>query len=218
MMGDWSSKRGEGQGITFLRGLVGHTGEECVKWPLFIDPRRGYGVLGYNGGMFKAHRLMCELANGEPPAGDYEAAHTCNNPACVNPNHLGWKTRVENQQDRRQNGTAGNGGTGRRRKLTPEQATYVRGSLETNTDLAERFGVTRSAIRQIRLGKTHMTILNRDRIAVALRGMKRPMRADEISRIARIPNQNSVNSALLRMLKDGEVIKVGRGTWRAPVL
>lgn len=210
-----TNAKGKGFGIEFLRAHVTYAGDDCVIWPLFIDPHRGYGVLGYLGNLYKAHRLMCELAHGAPSDG-HEAAHSCGNgPAgCVNPRHLSWKTRTENQRDRVAHGTAGNGGSGRRRKLKPEQAAAVRASQEGNTVLAERYGVTRSAIRQIRLGKTHMLILNHDRITTALRGMGREMSAKEIAKVTR-QKENSIHTTLHRMLKDGEVTRVSPGIYAA---
>ncbi len=46
-------------------------------------------------------RLICELFQGPPPSEFHEAGHTCPNGErddCVNPNHLIWQTRVENEQ------------------------------------------------------------------------------------------------------------------------
>ena len=52
---------GKGKCAAFLRDLIGHRGKACVKWPYGIDRRLGRGQLGYNGEMWKAHRLMCFL-------------------------------------------------------------------------------------------------------------------------------------------------------------
>lgn len=149
--------KNKGDGIEFLRRHVMHDGDDCVMWPLYREPRRGYGIIGYLGRTHKAHRLMCELAHGAPPFPGAEASHSCGNGhlGCVNPKHLSWKTRSENQQDRKKHGTAGRGDI-RRYKLTLQDVSEIRALLPTTTtqDIAERFGVTRSNIRQIQLGKT----------------------------------------------------------------
>jgi DNA-binding transcriptional regulator YiaG len=150
--------KGKGRGIAFLRALIGHSGDACITWPL--SRQRGYAIVGLNGKIFKAHRLMCELAHGAPPSPDYEAAHSCGrgHHGCVNPNHLSWKTRAENQQDRRRHNTHGILSP-TRFKLTEANIAEIRAKegIETVTDLAARFGVTRSTIRQIHLRKTWVT-------------------------------------------------------------
>jgi hypothetical protein len=143
---------GNGKGIRFLRALIGHGEDECVLWPYTIIPN-GYGMLGYNGDMWRANRLMCTLASGPAPSQKHEAAHSCGVKACVNPNHLSWKTPVANQADRRRHGTAGNP----RGKfvLTEAQVAEIRSlrGVETHQALADRFGVTRETIGQIMRGK-----------------------------------------------------------------
>jgi hypothetical protein len=150
--------KGKGRGIAFLRNLIGRQDDDCVIWPMCRV--RGYGVLSVNGVLSKASRLLCEMAHGPAPAPEYEAAHSCGNGhlGCVNPNHLSWKTRNENQSDRRQHGTSGRRGVKkyRRYKLTADDAMKIRSLLGTEsvTNIAARFGVHRSTINQIQAGKT----------------------------------------------------------------
>jgi hypothetical protein len=101
-------RKGKGKGIAFLKALIGHQGDECVIWPQSRDAETGYGHLGYLGKRYYAHRMMCELANGQCPSAGHEAAHSCGrgHEGCVNPKHLSWKTRSENQLDRWEHGTA----------------------------------------------------------------------------------------------------------------
>jgi hypothetical protein len=49
-------------------------------------------------------RLVLTWSAGPPPTPDHEAAHSCpdgENSLCVNPTHLYWATREENEQDKR---------------------------------------------------------------------------------------------------------------------
>jgi hypothetical protein len=55
--------KGNGRGINFLRSLIGHQGDDCIIWPMTRS--RGYGTVGLNGKLHKAHRIMCELAGKE---------------------------------------------------------------------------------------------------------------------------------------------------------
>jgi hypothetical protein len=54
----------------------------------------GYGQFGINKKTWKAHRFAYETMIGSIPLG-YEPHHTCNNPGCVNPDHLEVVTRRE---------------------------------------------------------------------------------------------------------------------------
>jgi hypothetical protein len=148
--------KGKGAGIKWIRDHVGHDGTECLIWPFHRNPVSGHGYVGFNGRTSLAHRMMCRLAHGEPPTPGHEVAHECGNGrlGCINPSHLSWKTKSENQLDRRRHGTTGRG---RKHKLTPQQVAEIRASSERVPILAARYGVTESNIRQILLHKTWKT-------------------------------------------------------------
>lgn len=49
-------------------------------------------------------RLMLSLYRGDPPSELHEAGHTCpygEQSACINPEHLDWMTREENERFKR---------------------------------------------------------------------------------------------------------------------
>ncbi|OHX39237.1 hypothetical protein BBV17_03685 [Cytobacillus oceanisediminis] len=54
-----------------------------------------YGVFWYKGKNVGAHRFAYELIQGEIPK-DYVIDHLCNNPECVNPEHLEATTQQKN--------------------------------------------------------------------------------------------------------------------------
>lgn len=134
----------------WLRERTDHRGDECLYWPFGMMPN-GYAQLGTVGDgtntkCLYAHRYVCELKHGPAPAG-HEAAHSCGNRGCLNPNHIFWKTRAANQADRILHGTAKRDG----RKLTRDQRREIRalkGKL-TQRQIAAKFGVTFQSISQV---------------------------------------------------------------------
>lgn len=149
--------KGKGAAIQWLRAHVGHVGADCLQWP--FSTSRGHANLSLNGKVLKACRLMCEFAHGNPPTPKHEAAHSCGRGhlGCINPQHLSWKTRTENQHDRREHGTAGKAGWSHvRYKLTIEQVAEIRaiGPSKTKEELGRIFNVTPANIAKILRGES----------------------------------------------------------------
>jgi hypothetical protein len=60
--------------------------------------KNGYGAKWRDGGMRYAHRLAYEEAHGPIPPG-FDVMHSCDNKACVNPEHLSLGSRSSNNHD-----------------------------------------------------------------------------------------------------------------------
>jgi hypothetical protein len=154
--GSWNCRPGQGKGLRFLREHVAYDGDDCLIWPLGRNAN-GHGQVSIKGRVRRAHRVMCCMAHGEPPTPSHEAAHSCGrgHDACVNPRHLSWKTREENQADRYAHQRLPPRRV--RVKLTREQVAEIRvlaAAGATNTELAARFNVSRPNIRQVVKGQT----------------------------------------------------------------
>ena len=63
----------------------------------------GYGRLWFEGRMWMAHRLAWTQAHGPIPRGLF-VLHSCDNPPCINPDHLFLGTQLDNMRDAAQKG------------------------------------------------------------------------------------------------------------------
>lgn len=132
--------------------------DECWAWQGASKPS-GYGNMRFEGAYFSAHRFSYAAFNG-PIAEGQVVRHTCDNPACVNPNHLLVGTHKDNSADAVARGRARGGCRGVKNtnsKLTPDKVRAIREQLswgDKQKVVAERFGVTQGCISSINQGKT----------------------------------------------------------------
>lgn len=137
--------------LEFLRALVGHDQDDCVPWR-FRRYKVGYGKVLFEGRVWKAHRLMCQLAHGEPEDPALDSAHSCGNANCVNPKHIRWATRLENNREKKDHGTELFGERRPNAKLTPDdiRSIRLRSDLgELRKDVARDFGINACTVSQI---------------------------------------------------------------------
>lgn len=89
--------------------------------------------------------------------------HKCDNPGCVNPDHLFQGTRADNARDMRQKGRArgANGSKNYNAKLSEDNVSIIRDLLEqghTHKAIAEQFDVSRTTVTNISNGRIWQTV------------------------------------------------------------
>lgn len=127
----------------------------CLIWTGATS--KGYGWFNFNGKMVSAHRAALQIKLGRQIKEGLVCAHLCNNPSCVNPNHLEEQTADENQAYKVASGNSLKGEKSKTAKLTEEKVLLIRTLLEAeapNRWIARQFGVREAAIRDIRNSKT----------------------------------------------------------------
>lgn len=102
----------------------------------------------------RAHRLSYEMHKGPIPSG-LHVCHGCDNPGCVNPDHLWLGTPADNARDRDAKNRVQSGERHYAAKLTAaDVADIIRASSGTTQDaLASKFGITQSAVSHIVSGR-----------------------------------------------------------------
>ena len=143
---------------TLLAFLLAHVDDEdtgeCLIWPFTIHKTTGYGSAKRDGRTIGAHRLMCILANGEPPFPEAEAAHTCGRgkSGCVHPRHLEWTTRAVNHSHKVLHGTDNRGEKHYNTTLTDEQVLKIAADPRPASKVAPEYRTTEKTVYNIRSG------------------------------------------------------------------
>ena len=113
----------------------------CWEWMRGSDTK--YGVFYHNNKNQRAHRVSYEAYHGPIPKG-LHILHSCDNPACINPDHLRAGTVKENMEGE-QIGTA---------KLNTAQVLEIKASLLSSKELSRIYGVGPDTIWLIRSGRS----------------------------------------------------------------
>lgn len=129
----------------------------CWYW-IGITNTLGYGRFSHEGKEFYAHRISYLIYRGQFSI-ELDILHSCDNPLCVNPNHLFLGTHDDNMKDMAKKGRAkkkskNKGEKNPMAKLTYKQVLEIRAINNLQQwKIGEMFGVSQSRIHSIRSNK-----------------------------------------------------------------
>lgn len=122
----------------------------CWDWTACKD-KDGYGFFKLNGKQEKAHRVAYVLKHGSIPVGTL-ICHTCDNPSCVNPDHLFAGSQQENLHDMVIKGRSTSTEKNPASKLTSNDVAEIRfkfDSGKSQTVLSKEYNVSQAQISRI---------------------------------------------------------------------
>ena len=126
--------------------------KDCWLWTGCLD-RDGYGFIGIDGVPRRTHRVVLLLEGSDVPSGML-VCHHCDNPSCVNPDHLFIGTQSDNIRDMYRKGRNNNvglkGEMNGSSKLTDAEVLAIREEPGKVRDIAKKYGVSKSLISVIK--------------------------------------------------------------------
>lgn len=126
----------------------------CRRWPKLNAVGYGYLCERVTGIQMLAHRVSLAISKGSAP--QLFVLHSCDNPACCNPEHLREGTQRDNLSEAAEKGRMHRGEKHGISKLTNAQASEIKLRLrsgERHGNIAADYGVSRSAVQLISAGK-----------------------------------------------------------------
>lgn len=140
----------------FLQRIDINTPNGCWLWTAGRFDK-GYGAFRVNGKQLKAHRWAYEHYIGPIPAGQL-VCHSCDVPACVNPDHLFIGSHDDNMRDMTAKGRCNpiRGSRSRLARLTEEEVRAIRALADTGVyqrEIGERYGISQGAVSMILAGR-----------------------------------------------------------------
>lgn len=130
-----------------------HEDGDCWIWKQH-HTSDGYGLIKIAGKSRLVHRVAYEELRG-PVSSGLVVRHSCDRPACWNPDHLSLGTVADNNNDMRKRGRDARGERGRHAKLTEDIVRVVRSTPSiSNAEWAIKLNVTIPAIYAIRKRKS----------------------------------------------------------------
>ena len=132
---------------------LNHTKDEktgCWNWNLSKN-KKGYGMISINNTTSHAHIVSCEVKHGYKRPKNLVTRHLCDNPSCVNPDHLEFGTSSENSIDSVKSGKC-------KRYTSNEIIKEIRNTYKkdglTRNERSKKYNLSKGALMKIENLKT----------------------------------------------------------------
>lgn len=144
----------------FIEDRIFYSPDGCWYWTGYVNDA-GYGVIDIdrrlpNRKTLRASRASFELYK-EPIIGNNEICHTCDNPICINPNHLFQASHTDNMIDMVKKGRSPKGSRHGHSILHETDIPQIRKMLKDNVpfkEIANIFSISVTSVYDIRRGST----------------------------------------------------------------
>lgn len=126
----------------------------CYLWLANVG-HVGHAQLWWEGTMHPAARLVWRVNHGPIPP-KYVVRHKCDNPYCVNPQHLEIGTQADNCRDMYTRGRArkARGEAAAKARLNADQVLAIRSDARSGPKIAAAYGIGNSTVYHIRHGRS----------------------------------------------------------------
>ncbi len=117
--------------------------DDCILWSKAKN-KAGYGITWHNNKWAYAHRVAVNATKGQV------VRHLCDNPSCVNPEHLQIGTHKENSEDMVKKHRQAFGEKAGNAKLTWNEVTKIRQLTGVSSrSVAKLFGISKTNVLDI---------------------------------------------------------------------
>lgn len=127
----------------FMQYVEYDTNGGCWLWS-YKTWRSGYGRFRLGFKYVAAHRFAYRQFKSDP--GSLNVLHRCDNPLCVNPDHLFAGTQRDNVRDMHSKGRGGGHGRGARRLTQTEIEHIIANRDQSKHALSRELGISRGTI------------------------------------------------------------------------
>lgn len=120
---------------------IKNTESDCIEWIGWYDG--AYGRIKVDGKKWRVHRLIWTLLKDKIPD-NYYVLHKCDNPKCINIDHLFLGTAADNMQDKVNKGRA----LGNPSKLFIDDIRKIQKDNRTLREIADSYNTSISVIHR----------------------------------------------------------------------
>lgn len=208
---------------------------ECWNWKAATRSKKDrYGIFRIGDKNYIASRVSWKLSNGKFPPKGIIVRHTCDNPLCVNPNHLKTGTTKDNSEDMVKRDRSLRGQKHHNSKIADTDAIQIIELLNKGLypeEISKKLNIPRTIVSSVKTGKSwaHLEHLKkREKFSTGMsRKIKRSIERDsnlikysseeEVIKIINLINEGFSNSEVANQFKCNQkkIRRIRKGeTWK----